>query len=262
MINVIIPAYNCAATLGRTLASLVAQTDSDFSVIIVDDCSTENLLPIVDDYSNKLSIKYIRKTENQGCGMARQMGIDNVTASHFTFLDADDVFMPYTVEVFNQHIKSNPNTEYVHSYFYQQTIANDGSPAYMMHQNGFIWCHGKLYNAAAIKRHGICNNPSIRWADDSYFNSMCTELLKMDIIPQPTTIWTNTATSVMRKDDPFRDREKIKDFLTAMLLSCEFVTERKGHVEHVPVTIKNIAPKVKPGTEEEILLNRLKEYMR
>lgn len=261
MINVIIPAYNCTATLGRTLASLVAQTDSDFSVIVVDDCSAENLLPIVDDYSDKLNIKYIRKPENQGCGMARQTGIDNVTASHFTFLDSDDVFMPYTVEVFNQHIKSNPNTECAHSYFYQQTITNDGSPAYMLRQNGFVWCHGKLYSATAIKRYGICNHPSIRWADDSYFNSMCTELLKMDIITQPTMIWTNTATSAMRKNDPFRDREKIKDFLNAMLLSCEFVMKRKGHVDHVPVTIKNIAPKVKPGTEEETLLNRLKEYM-
>jgi glycosyltransferase involved in cell wall biosynthesis len=60
MINVIIPAYNCCLTLGRTLSSLVAQTDENFEVIIVDDCSTEDIKSIVDDYSNKLNITYIR----------------------------------------------------------------------------------------------------------------------------------------------------------------------------------------------------------
>lgn len=261
MINVIIPAYNCTATLGRTLASLAAQTDPDFSVIIVDDCSTENLLPIVDDYSNKLRIKYIRKPENQGCGMARQTGIDNVTASHFTFLDADDILMPYAVEVFNQHIKANPRCEYVHSHFYEQTITHDGNPAYLLHTNGFVWCHGKLYSAEAVKCWGIRNNPAIRWADDSFFNSMCSELLKMETIPQPMAIWTNTKTSAMRKEDPFRDQAKVKDFLTAMLLSCEFVAQHKDHIAHVPVTVENIAPYVMPNTVEADMLNRLVAYM-
>ena len=261
MINVIIPAYNCTATLGRTLASLAAQTDTDFSVIIVDDCSAENLLPIVDDYSNKLRIKYIRKPENQGCGMARQTGIDNVNASHFTFLDADDILMPYAVEVFNQHIKANPNAEYVHTHFFEQTVTQDGRPAYLLHTDGFVWCHGKLYSAEAVKRYGIRNHPAIRWADDSFFNSMCSELLKMEIIPQPMTIWTNTVTSAMRKRDPFRDREKVRDFLTAMLMSCEFVAQRKEHIDHVPVTVKNIEPYVATDTEEAKMLNQLRQYM-
>ena len=56
MINVIIPAYNCSKTLGRTLASLVAQTDTDFEVTVVDDCSTEDIKTIVDGYKDKLNI--------------------------------------------------------------------------------------------------------------------------------------------------------------------------------------------------------------
>ena len=46
MINVIIPAYNCSKTLGRTLASLVAQTDQNFEVIIIDDGSIDNTYKI------------------------------------------------------------------------------------------------------------------------------------------------------------------------------------------------------------------------
>ena len=47
MINIIIPAYNCSSTLGRTLSSLVAQTDTSFEVIVVDDCSTEDIKSII-----------------------------------------------------------------------------------------------------------------------------------------------------------------------------------------------------------------------
>ena len=90
MINVIIPAYNCSKTLGRTLASLVAQTDQNFEVIIVDDCSTENIKNIIDDYNNKLKIIYISNEKNIGCGMSRQVGIDNATQKFITFLDSDD----------------------------------------------------------------------------------------------------------------------------------------------------------------------------
>ena len=125
MINVIIPAYNCHSTLGRTLSSLVAQTDANFEVIIVDDCSTVDIKPIVDDYMSKLNIIYIRNEQNVGCGMARQVGIDNATQKFITFLDSDDMFMPYTVETFNSIIEVNPDTEYLHSYFYEQISINN-----------------------------------------------------------------------------------------------------------------------------------------
>lgn len=119
MINVIIPAYNCRATLNRTLSSLVAQTDNQFETIVVDDCSTEDIKSIVDEYTSKLNIIYIRNEKNLGCGMTRQVGIDSATQKFITFLDSDDMFMPYTVEMFNSVIEANPNTQYLHTHFYQ-----------------------------------------------------------------------------------------------------------------------------------------------
>ena len=104
MINVIIPAYNCSKTIGKTLSSLVAQTDSNFEVIVIDDSSTEDIKSIIDSYSDKLNIIYIRNEKNLGCGMTRQVGIDNATQKFITFLDSDDMFMPYTVETFNSII--------------------------------------------------------------------------------------------------------------------------------------------------------------
>lgn len=264
MINVIIPAYNCSKTLGRTLSSLVAQTDQDFEVIIVDDCSSENIKTIIDDYNNKLNIKYIRNKENLGVGMSRQVGMDNSTQKFFCFLDSDDVFMPYAVETFNSIIDTNPNTELVHSYFYEQTMIK-GNPALILRKDGFMWCHGKLYNRELINKFGIKNSPTVRWADDSYFNSMCSELMEMQLVQLPMYLWCNNSNSVIRKKDPERDRLVSTDFLKAMKMSIEFVLQYKDDVSHLKETIKRIRSEdsIKYYTEEEIkMIDELSKYIK
>ena len=261
MINVIIPAYNCYSTLGRTLSSLVAQTDSNFEVIIVDDCSTVDIKPIIEDYMNKLNIIYIRNEQNIGCGMTRQVGIDNATQKFITFLDSDDMFMPYTVETFNSIIEVNPDTEYLHSYFYEQISINN-NPAIFLWKDNYTACHGKLYNAELIKKYGICNSPLVKWADDSFFNSMCSELMNMSVIGIPTVLWTNNKNSITRRNDIERDSAIKEDFLNAMLLSAEFVIKQKGRIDHLQNTIGDIIEQTSLNEKETEKLNTLLTYIR
>lgn len=261
MINVIIPAYNCRATLGRTLASLVAQTDTNFEVLVVDDCSTEDIKSIVDDYMDKLHVIYIRNENNLGCGMSRQVGIDNATQKFITFLDSDDMFMPYTVETFNSIIEANPNTEYLHSHFYEQTVLN-GDPVLYLWKDNYTACHGKLYNVDLIRKYNIRNSPEVKWADDSFFNSMCSELMKMSTIAIPTMLWCNNKNSIMRRVDPIRDAKNKEDFLNAMILSAEFVLQHKGYVEHLGDTIARMQKSFSFSEEESEKINKLLNYKR
>lgn len=261
MINVIIPAYNCSKTLGRTLASLVAQTDINFEVIIVDDCSTEDIKSIIDDYTNKLNIIYIRNEKNLGCGMSRQVGIDNATQKFITFLDSDDMFMPYAVETFNAVIKEHPETEYLHTYFYEQMII-DGVSAMVLHKDNYTACHGKLYSLEAISKYNIRNSVKIKWADDSYFNSICGELLKMSIIGIPTILWTNTPNSILHKHDSERDKNMMSDFVNAMILSAEFVIKYKGRVDYLHKTIEHLKTKYTLTDEENVKIENLLNYGR
>lgn len=261
MINIIIPAYNCSSTLGRTLSSLVAQTDTSFEVIVVDDCSTEDIKSIIEDYTNKLNIIYIRNEQNIGCGMTRQVGIDNATQKFITFLDSDDLFMPYTVETFNSIIEANPDTEYLHSYFYEQIVI-DKNPAIFLWKDNYTACHGKLYNVELIRKYGIRNSHLVKWADDSFFNSMCSELMNMSIIGIPTVLWTNNKNSILRKQDTERDAAVKEDFLNAMLLSAEFVLKQKGHIDHLQNTIEDIIKRVSLNEKETEKLNALLAYIR
>lgn len=237
MVEIIIPAYNCNKTLGRTLGSLIAQTDTNFKVSIIDDCSTEDLMLTINKFKELLNIRVIRNETNLGCGMTRQVGIDNATEDYIAFLDSDDVLMPYAVESWNNVSKNSPETDIFHAHFYEQRI-KDNNPMLVYIDKGFTWTHGKLYKLSFIKKYGIKNSPEVRWADDSFFNSMCSELGKMSFIKCPLYLWLNNQASITRCGKVSK-KEFIDDFLNAMLISVKFVKSKgKKEIRHAEGTLK------------------------
>jgi glycosyltransferase involved in cell wall biosynthesis len=100
-IAVIIPAYNAAATLDRTLASAVAALQRcvaqglavDADVIVVDDRSTDATPTIVANWSARdARVKLVTTAVNRGPGFSRNEGVRQSRAQYLFFLDADDVF--------------------------------------------------------------------------------------------------------------------------------------------------------------------------
>lgn len=93
MVSVIIPTYNSGDTIYRAIDSVTSQTDNDWQVVVVDDCSTDNTIAIVNNefvryYGNK--IKVIKNNENKGVGISRKVGLDNADGEFVIFLDSDD----------------------------------------------------------------------------------------------------------------------------------------------------------------------------
>lgn len=258
MIDVIIPAYNCTKTIRKTLFSLASQTDSNFYVTIVDDCSVDNLKAVIDEFDSILNIQYIRNNQNIGCGMSRQVGIDHIKSSHFCFLDSDDMFMPYTVQIFNRAIEKNPEIEFLYGQFYRQSLA-DGKLTIILEDEGFTWCHGKLYNAEKIKKFNICNRADIKYADDSYWNSMCFELLKTQKIDIPLYLYIDNPESVTRCKNSERDKMVMKDFMHAMIESSKNVLKYKTHINHLQNTLAFIRSEKIVDVEEKKLYQELIE---
>lgn len=228
MIEVIIPSYNCSKTLPRTLFSLCAQLDKNFSVLVVDDCSTENILDIVNSFTDKLNIRYIRNDQNMGCGVSRKIGIDNTLGDYITFLDSDDVFMPYTIEIFNQMVKSNPNVELFDSQFYEE-VCDELCGALITHKTEYYFCHGKLYKMDYLNKLNIGYVPEVKYADDIYLNTICCELTDVYEINIPMLIWTNNIDSVMRrrKDKQYFRYEVLRDYLNNIYKAISFVLKHK-----------------------------------
>lgn len=97
MISVIIPAYNAQEYIGEALDSVLAQSFTDYEVIVVDDGSTDQTPQILADYASRDSRIRIITTLNQGVSKARNVGLDASAGEYIAFLDADDAFVNDTL---------------------------------------------------------------------------------------------------------------------------------------------------------------------
>lgn len=93
-VSVIIPTYNRAKIIHKTIESALSQTFRNFEVIIVDDGSEDDTRSIVEQYNG---VKYIYQPHrNVSC--ARNNGISHANGEYIAFLDSDDVWLPMKLE--------------------------------------------------------------------------------------------------------------------------------------------------------------------
>ncbi len=96
LFSIVIPIFNRADIVCETLRSVIAQTISNFEVIIIDDGSSDNPEPAVRSLRDQ-RIRYIHQG-NAGGGAARNRGIEEARGQYIAFLDSDDMFLPHKLE--------------------------------------------------------------------------------------------------------------------------------------------------------------------
>lgn len=93
LVSIITPAYNAAEYIAETIESVLAQTYSNWEMLIVNDCSKDNTVEIVQSYAAKDNrIKLINLKQNSGAEFARNTAIQNSKGRYIAFLDSDDLW--------------------------------------------------------------------------------------------------------------------------------------------------------------------------
>jgi glycosyltransferase involved in cell wall biosynthesis len=124
LVTVVIPMYNKGKLVARAIRSILAQTFTDFKLIIVDDGSTDNGPEIVRSFDDP-RIDLIQQS-NAGPGAARNKGIESANTKYVAFLDADDEWYPWFLENSINAIKKY-NVPVVASMFYTLPDGIDSS---------------------------------------------------------------------------------------------------------------------------------------
>jgi glycosyltransferase involved in cell wall biosynthesis len=113
-VSVVIPAYRIAGYLGEGIASVVAQTFTDFEIIVINDGSpdTAELERVIAPFLDR--IVYI-KQDNQGAGAARNAGLRAARGKYIAFLDGDDLWEPNHLKQQIALIESGPGYDLVYA---------------------------------------------------------------------------------------------------------------------------------------------------
>lgn len=129
-ISVVIPLYNKGFIISETLESVLAQTFTDFEIVIVNDGSTDNSFEIVSQYTDNRIRLY--NQENKGVSKTRNAGIEYSKSELIAFLDADDYWHPNHLEELYQLYIDFPNCGlYASRYFMKISEENTIKTTYI-----------------------------------------------------------------------------------------------------------------------------------
>lgn len=122
LVSIIMPSYNTASYIKQTIRSVLDQTYTNWELIIVDDCSTDNTNEVVDTIKD-CRIHYFKNEKNSGAAISRNKALREAKGQWIAYLDSDDLWMPEKLE---KQIKFMEENGYVFSYTNYEEIDVDG----------------------------------------------------------------------------------------------------------------------------------------
>ena len=164
-VSIVIPLYNAEKYIEACINSVLTQTFADFELIIVDDCSNDRSLEIVQGYQDP-RIKIIHQIKNSGESSSRNLGLANARGKYVFFMDHDDAALNGLLETFYQTAEES-NADVVHMNSWIDTDENFPS------------------DKTSVFFKEYCNNPEPRFFSDDLETRLQNEFLNLGIFTTP-----------------------------------------------------------------------------
>lgn len=164
-VSVVIPCFNSLDWLPQTVDSVLAQTFTDFEVVLVDDGGSDEL----DKWAAELGDQRVRvvRQDNAGVSAARNLGIREAKAPLIAFLDSDDLWVPKTLEWFVEAFDASPEVGVVYGHY--DVIDDNNQPTGRVEAHSFsgeVWADFVETNAVGMSAAMV---PAAVFADVGVF---------------------------------------------------------------------------------------------
>lgn len=145
MVSIVLPCYNGAGFLAQSIDSVIAQTFTDWELIIVNDCSKDNSLDIMQQYAEKDSrIRIINNETNLKLPGALNRGFHEAQGKYLTWTSHDNRMAPTMLEEFVAYLDANPDKGLVTACYAAFSLATGKQLYEVHHPNPQV--HLPLYN--------------------------------------------------------------------------------------------------------------------
>ncbi|MCD8304108.1 MAG: glycosyltransferase [Prevotellaceae bacterium] len=213
-ISVIVPVYNVRKYLQECIESVIAQSFSEWELLLVDDGSTDGSGAVCDEYAQKDKRIRVFHKENGGVSSARNLGLDNAEGEWIAFLDGDDYFPKETLKVLHDKACSSKADLIIGKalmldngslYYHQEITPQRNNRIILSIVRPEVW--GYLFRKEIILKHSLKFVEDLAFGEDnvfiSYYVSYCDT---MDVVQTPIYVYRTNEVSVTHSINP---REKI-----------------------------------------------------
>ncbi|WDF82526.1 glycosyltransferase family 2 protein [Lacticaseibacillus pabuli] len=186
LVSVIIPVYNLAEHLTRSLVSVASQTYTNLQVILVDDGSSDESRLRMDAFARAdRRFTVLAHQGNRGVSSARNTGLAIARGKYVAFVDGDDWLEPDYIAHFVQDMDQGEYDLVVNPYIIEKTAAKEPADRHLMSRpltrrqfldgvrsplglvRGYLW--NKMYRLDIIRRHHLRFDPDISMMEDELF---------------------------------------------------------------------------------------------
>lgn len=175
LVSIVLPVYNGEQYIDKAVESIIGQNYKNWELILVNDCSTDRTLEILEKYSGKDGrIRIINNAHNMKLPASLNIGFENAKGSYLTWTSDDNIYEENALETMCKVLDSNPDIGMVYADF--DGIDGEGNKAkrYCMHEPDDIFlinCVGAcfLYRAEVKDKIGNYNPDKFLVEDYDYW---------------------------------------------------------------------------------------------
>ncbi|GHT06107.1 glycosyltransferase [Bacteroidia bacterium] len=238
ILSIIVPAYNAEKYIAKCLDSLLNQDLEDYEIIVINDGSIDKTVEIVTQYTEESNIISLISQQNQGQGVARNVGISNAKGKYLMFVDADDYLKENSISLqinriekedidllygnyekvdVEGHVLNKTKIEKLTNY----TDKTLSSEQFLSNHFGF-YCYTPLfvYKSSFIQNLDFSFLPKIYLEDTEWLSKVICYAKKIAMIDYPFYNYVQTPESSMRNQNQLE--KKLKDTLFVTQLMCKF----------------------------------------